>query len=123
MFNPLDLFSSIKSAAITIGVIAMVTLIGTLWVQKDLAERRVETLTAQKASLESAVLSKEIEVDGLKVSLTELQNTLFRIGEHKAVEDDNNKEIDNAPPESDGPVAPVLRDALRGIERMYNHAH
>ncbi|RUW56366.1 hypothetical protein [Mesorhizobium sp. M8A.F.Ca.ET.021.01.1.1] len=123
MFNPLDLFSSIKSAVITIGVIAMLSLIGTLWVQKGLAERRAETLASEKAKLESAVLSREIEVDGLKVSLTELQNTLFRIGEHKSVEDANNKEIDNAPPESDGPVASVLRDALRGVERMYNHAH
>ena len=123
MFNPLDLFSSVKSAAITIGVVAMLSLIGTLWVQKELAGRREEALVAQKAKLESAVLSREIEVEGLKVTLTELQNTLFRIGEHKAVEDDNNKEIDNAPPESDGSVAPVLRDAIRGVERMYNHAH
>lgn len=118
MFNPLTLFSTLKSGVITIAVVAGLTLVGTLWFQKNQAEKAVVELQVQNANLQTAVLKREMEVNGLKIALDTLQETYAEIAEHLAIESDINKEIDNAPPENDGPLAPVLRDTLDSVGRM-----
>lgn len=115
------LFSSAKSSVITVAVAVALTFVGVMWWQKNAAERRVERLMIEKAALTSAVLAREIEVGGLKIAIETLEETMKRIATHQAIESETNEEISNAPPESDGPVAPVLRDALRGVERMYHN--
>jgi hypothetical protein len=118
--NPLNLFSSVKSGLITVAIVALISFVGLLWVQKDWAQRQVESLAREKAALQSAVLAREIENGGLKIAIETLEDTMARIEEHRQIEEEINKEIENASPDEDGPVAPVLRRALDGVARMYN---
>lgn len=118
MFNPLSLFSTVKSGIITVAVIAGLTLVGTLWFQKNQAEKAVVELQVKNADLQSAVLKKEFEINGLKIAIEVLQETYNEIAENLAEEGKINEGIDNAPPENDGPVAPVLSDTLDAVGRM-----
>ncbi|MBS3648881.1 hypothetical protein KEU06_09705 [Pseudaminobacter sp. 19-2017] len=120
MFNPLSLFSTLKSGVITVAVVAGLTLVGSLWVQKNLAEKRIESLQIEKVNLQNTVIAREVEVKGLKIAIESLEDTFRRIDEHRGVEEEISREIENAPSENDGPVAPVLRDAIRSVERLYN---
>lgn len=118
MFNPLALFSSVKSAAITVGVIAMITFTGTLWVQNRLKEDKIVSLKIEKASLENQVLQKTTEIEGLTVTLNVLQTTVTDLQAAAETESNINQDIANAPAEDDGPVAPVLRNTLGAVDRL-----
>jgi uncharacterized protein YhaN len=118
MFNPLDLFKSVKSAAITVGVIAALTFTGTLWVQKHLAEKEVVKLEVAKKALEQDLFKEQVKVHGLNVVVETLQDTFTTIAENIRKESALEKEITDAPAEDDAPMAPVLRRTLRGLDGM-----
>jgi len=118
MFNPLDLFSTVKSAAITVGVIAAATAFGLLWFQKNSAERHADALQLKVSELDQTVFQKTLEVSGLRVVITNLEEVNKIIAENFKAEQEIEKDIENAKPEDDGAIAPVLRGTLDSVDRM-----
>lgn len=121
MFNPLDLFKSVKSAAITIVVIAAVTFTGTVWVQKNIAESKVISLEIAKKKIEDDLFVEQVKVKGLNIVVETLEKTYDRLAQNLQKETEIEKEIDNAAPEDDAPMAPVLNRTLRSVDGMLHH--
>jgi hypothetical protein len=123
MFNPLDLFSSVKSAAITVGVIAVLSFTGTLWVQKHLADEKVVTLQVDKANLEQNLFQSQTQTKGMQIVIDQLQATTATLAENLKQESQIDKEINDAPATDDAPTAPVLSRALRSVDGMLHHTN
>lgn len=121
MFNPLNLISSVKDAFIVVGVVAGLSLLGFLWWEKNSAEKEVLELQIKNSNLESAVIARQVEINVLNRTMETLQQTMKEIAAAKEVEDRVDEDIDNAPPDKDGPVSPVLRDTLDSLGRLYGH--
>lgn len=119
--NFLGPLATVKNVIIGAIVVAMLTVMGVLWVEKNSAEKANVTLQSKNADLQAAVLKKQIEVNNLQISIDTLQEVNQELADKVAAENETNEEIDNATPEKDGPVAPVLRDALDAIGRMLSN--
>jgi hypothetical protein len=121
--NPLDLFKSIKTAVITAAVIAAITFVGVLWLQKRSAEADLLAANVQLATLKDDLFKAQATATGLKVVIATLETTNATLGEQIRTETATDKDIDNAPPEDDAPLAPVLRRTLDSVDRMLHHAN
>lgn len=119
--NPLDLFKSVKSAAITVVVIATITLIGVLWWEKKDAENDLVDAKAQLATLKDDLFKEQVVSSGLRTVITTLEDTYEKLGENLKSEAETEKEIDNAPKEDDAPLAPVLRRTFDSVDRMLHN--
>jgi hypothetical protein len=118
MFNPLTLFKTVKSGAITVAVIAAITFTGTIWVQKYWAEQKVVELELAKKEVEDKLFVEQVKVHGLNTVITTLESTFIKITANLQKEAEIEKEINDAPPEDDAPTAPVLSRAMRSLDRM-----
>lgn len=118
MFNPLSLFSTIKSAAITIGVVAAITFVGTVWYQKTAAEAKVIALEVEKQSLKQDLFQEQIRAKGLTIVIDTLQSTYTKLAENLKQETQIDKEITDAPETDDAPAAPVLTRTMRSLDRV-----
>lgn len=121
MFNPLSIFSSVKDTLIAGAIVVGLTFIGFLWWEKNAAEKEVLNLQIKNSNLENAVIAREVEINVLKRVMESVQQTMKEIAAAKEIEDRIDEEIENAPAEKDGPVAPVLRDTLDSLGRLYGH--
>lgn len=121
MINPLDLFKSVKSAAITLAVVAGVVFTGILWIQKINAQKEVAELTTQVTSLKQDVFKEQIRASGYKIVIETLEDTYTKIEKTRRIEAEIEKDITDAPPEDDGEVAPVLRRTIDSVGRMLNN--
>lgn len=121
MINPLDLFKTVKSAAITAAVIAGVTFTGYLWIKKNNAERDVAELSTQIIQLKQDVFKEQVRAAGYKIVIETLEDTYTKIEKTRRVEAEIEKDITDAPPEDDGEIAPVLRRTFDSVGGMLNN--
>lgn len=121
-----DLFRNFKSAVITsaviVVVIATLTFVGSLLWDKHSLTKELTDSKAKVESLSQDLFQQKIKVHGLEVAVDVLEKTYEKLGEYQKIEAETDKEIDNAKPEDDGEVAPVLRDAIGRVDRML-HLH
>lgn len=109
--------------ALTIGSLVVLCIItGGLLIEHDILEHRIAVkvseiaiISAQKDALAKSVDSLNLEISLAKASREVLEQALISEQSRAIRSVEIQKEIENAPASSDGPVAPVLR---RAIERL-----
>lgn len=105
------------------GVVAIILLLligacGVLYWKLDSAETAVTKLETQVSSMKATLTKNEAEMHSQKVAIDVLQETdktlSGKLQEQSAID----KDIENASPEDDAEMAPVLRRTLDGVDRM-----
>ncbi len=111
-------FNAIQTKIMAAILVVALTLAGVFYVQKMWAESSEAKVRAELVKVEEDLFKKQIEVSGLKIVVTTLEDTYKRIAVNLEAERQIERDIDESAPEDDGDVAPVLRRTLDGVGRM-----
>lgn len=115
-----DFFTKIALVLMAVVVVVLMGFSGFLYWNMTSAQKKVDALVTQVSNLEAKNAQQALTNHSQEVAIAQLEKTDKTLSVKLQEQNDIDKEIDNASPEDDAEMAPVLSRALDGVDRLLN---
>jgi len=116
----LGFFSSYLRMAAVAGFVALAAIIGLLYWQWSLAEKRADDLRIANDRLNGQVVVLQQAAEDRDAAIRELEQTNKTLAKQAADLNDILQELRNAPDSDDGSISPLLLRLLERLDRLRN---